>query len=440
MIDRLMTHVRAAVDAEMQKAGMAPEEPPPPAPGPTPAHPAGAPDYAKWDALLRTAADRPQAEKIARATGIAVRPEAAPAAAPVDPAALGARLKAAQADPAQFDALARDLAEPDVSRDDVTALAKQLGPDVHAKARKLPKAKQIELLRQHLTAGPQPVPAVPKELAPDNRPAPKPAPEVEKAAVKPANLGTNASRLYDVIAELHRGGHRDASGAVSVPALRDEMTKRFGTSDADFDEAFRELRVSRGVSTWGWTAYNGLTPKPPADSHRAVKQVGESFLYVAPPPGHDEFAPPADGEPAPDAGPSAPRPALPKPPVPVFPKELPDDAKRPPKPAPQKPPVPTGRADEPGYDTRPLPEAPRASCSTPGRSRRAPSTSGPRRTWPSTPGAGCRGPTSPRCRPARPWPSTSTRSRRWTGTSGAWGWTRTTSGNWPTTSRRRSTT
>lgn len=104
-------------------------------------------DFAKWDALLRTSRDRSQAEQIARACGVPIRPEG-PVLPPVDKESFAARLAAARVDPGTFEALARDLARPTVGRDDLIELAAVFGAEVQARARRLPKAKQIELLRE----------------------------------------------------------------------------------------------------------------------------------------------------------------------------------------------------------------------------------------------------------------------------------------------------
>ncbi|QJW93108.1 hypothetical protein [Frigoriglobus tundricola] len=104
------------------------------------------PDYAKWDNLLRTSKDRAQAEQIARAWNVPIRPEPPP---PPDLDSFAAKLAAARIDPALWDALAEELMHDSVSRQEVAFLIRAVAPELHAHAKTLPsKRERIELLRQ----------------------------------------------------------------------------------------------------------------------------------------------------------------------------------------------------------------------------------------------------------------------------------------------------
>lgn len=204
MVDALVEHIRSHVDEQMKAAGMVAAEPAADSePPPQPDAPA---DYTKFDAILRTAKDRAQAEQIARATGVPVRPDAPAAPAP-EKGSLADRLKAARGNPDAVEPLLTDLARPSVSRDDLTALAAHLSPEVQAQAKRLPKAKQLELIRQQLSAGADPAAA--EEAAP------------AKAPEKPtsADTGAGASSLPDAKAleaapkvQVRREGQKGLGG------------------------------------------------------------------------------------------------------------------------------------------------------------------------------------------------------------------------------------
>lgn len=98
-------------------------------------------DYSKFDAIHRTTGDRAKAEQIARVTGVPVRPEE-PAAADSDLAPHG-------------------IGE-DSSRDDVIAAASRIAPELGEKVRKLPKAKQLAAIREHLKNAPKPAEPAPQ--------------------------------------------------------------------------------------------------------------------------------------------------------------------------------------------------------------------------------------------------------------------------------------
>jgi len=173
MITALMDHVRAALDEEDKAAGLPPavempggddegaDEPgvetetpapaaeQPAAPPPEPAQqrptPTPADASAEYDRL---------AEVAKRATGknsaAADSPTPSAPAGPPDKSTLGDRLKAAHADPAQFDSLAADLAHGTVSRDDVmNAVEQAVGKDGREAVKRMPKAKMVEWLKEN---------------------------------------------------------------------------------------------------------------------------------------------------------------------------------------------------------------------------------------------------------------------------------------------------
>lgn len=117
---------------------------PAPTPPPTPAAP---PDYRKFDAILANSQTREQAEKIARATGHAVRPLDPP---PPARESFEPRIREAMSDPSKWDAILADAAHHTVDRDLFTELAVKIhGPGIKDTVKRLPKAKQIALIRDY---------------------------------------------------------------------------------------------------------------------------------------------------------------------------------------------------------------------------------------------------------------------------------------------------
>lgn len=164
----------AKAGALVRPEGNAPAPQPAPAPAPAapqPSEPESV-DYSKFDAIMRTAGDRAKAEQIARVTGVPVRPEGQPA------------------DSGETDLAPHGITDAS-SRDDVIAAAARIAPELGEKVRRLPKAKQLAAIREHLKSAPKPAEPAPAPAAQEPAtPQPTPAqqqPEPAKAdAVHPA--------------------------------------------------------------------------------------------------------------------------------------------------------------------------------------------------------------------------------------------------------------